>query len=377
VDRLLVEKQAIGFDLVHADILRWFPDLVRQLGGDPIALAAEAGIDFSALFRGVSRVGYRSMINLLEHAAATLGCPDFGLRLARLQGGVVCGPVSAVMQNSNTFGDALNYVATHCHAHSLAARVRLERDRMNGKLFVGHEILLEGLPNQRQTIEQMLLLGHLQAMAITGGKARAREIHFRNQQLSSLQTLRRYFGCQIRFDQKEDGIVFGKRDLLCPIVAPDEQLYEKVRMFIDENFTREAPIHARVRGVILQFIESEGCDKERVATELHLHPRTLLRRLRNEGKSFEEIRDEVRRDMALRYLCGTDLPLRRIAEKLGYAEQSVLTRSCTRWFAASPREIRAKSLRLSSLSFRSSPDIVLSRSVESSARASETVIAIH
>ena len=57
---------------------------------------------------------------------------------------------------------------------------------------------------------------------------------------------------------------------------------------------------------------------------LGIHPRTLQRRLRAENDSFEAIKDSVRRDVALRYLCQSDLPLSRIAEMLGYSETSVL-----------------------------------------------------
>ena len=330
------------FDLVHADHLRFFPELVAELGGHSQTLLRRVGIDPMHLPQ--SRVGYRASVNLLEMAARELHCADFGLRLASLQGGgAVFGLMGVVMKNSNTLGAALRYVAQHCHAHSLAARVRLERDRVGRKLFVGHEILLDRLPNRRQAVEQLLLLGHLNAVEITGGHARVRAVHFRHSRLLPLRTYHRYFGCEIRFDQKEDGVVFHDRDVLCPIVDRDAQLYEQATTFIDRNFTTVTPpVHARVRGVILQFIETEDCSKERVAAVLHLHPRTLLRRLRAEGKSFEEIKDEVRRDMALGYLQGTDLSLRRIAEKIGYSEHSVLTRSCSRWFAASPRELRSR-----------------------------------
>ena len=340
-------EQDADFDRVHADILRFFPKLVTELGGDPQSLLQRVGIDLSFLSQGQSKVGYRSIVNLLEFAAEQLQCPDFGMRLATLQrGGAVLGPIGVVMKNSNTLGEALRYVARHCHAHSLAARVRLEQDRISGKLFVGHEILADRLPNKRQAIEQLLLLGHLNAMEITGGQARVREVHFRYQRLVSLTTYRRYFGCEIRFDQQEDGLIFHERDLLCPIVDADAQLHERATTFIDTNFTRVTPpLHARVRGLVLQFIATENCSKERVAAELHLHPRTLLRRLNAEGKCFEAIKDEVRRDMALGYLQGTDLPLRRIAEKIGYAEHSVLTRSCSRWFAATPRELRSRAVR--------------------------------
>ena len=79
-----------------------------------------------------------------------------------------------------------------------------------------------------------------------------------------------------------------------------------------------------------------------VAAELHLHPRTLHRRLRAEGKSCHQIKDEVRRDLALRYLQRTDLDLMDIAERLGYSEHSVLTRSCLRWFSAPPSKVRSR-----------------------------------
>jgi len=332
-----------AFDRVHADILRFFPRLVTELGGDPQALARRVGIDLPVLSQGIATVGYRSMVNLLEFAAEELQCPDFGMRLAALQGSAVFGPMGEVMKHSRTFGEALRYVAKHCHAHSLAARVRLEPDPLGGKLFAGHEILVDRLPNKRQAIEQVLLLGHLIAMEITGGQARVREVHFRSQRLAPLATYRSYFGCEVRFDQMEDGVIFRDQDLLCPVINRDVRLYERASMFVDTNFARVTPpLHARVRGLVLQFIEAENCSKERVAAQLHLHPRTLLRRLKAEGKCFEEIKDEVRRDMALGYLQGTDLPLRRIAEKIGYAEHSVLTRSCSRWFAATPRELRSR-----------------------------------
>ncbi len=71
-----------------------------------------------------------------------------------------------------------------------------------------------------------------------------------------------------------------------------------------------------------------------------MHPRTLQRRLRDEGDSFEAIKDSVRRDVALRYLQQPNVSLVRVTEILGYSETSVLSRSCHRWFCASPRELR-------------------------------------
>lgn len=335
-----VEKgaaDALTYDTVRADILRGFADVVRELGGDAEALLRRFGVTSTI------GLGYRVAVNILEHAAAELNCPDFGMRLAMAQRSIN-GPMGTVMRNSRTFGEALRYAQAHYHVHSYAARIRIERDREAGAVFVGHDILLDNTPKKQQTIEQIFLLGHLNAYDSTGGKARARAILFRHQPLSQPSVYRRYFGCEVRFNQKDDGVVFLDRDLLCPIVDRDLQVYENTASFIAAEFTRaDQPMHAQVRGVILEFIGTKDCTNERVAAELNMHPRTLHRRLAAEGTSFLEIKDEIRRDVVLYYLQHTDLDMNRIAEKLGYSEHSVLTRSCTRWFAASPSQLRARS----------------------------------
>ena len=94
--------------------------------------------------------------------------------------------------------------------------------------------------------------------------------------------------------------------------------------------------------MILRHLGGEECNNEAIAAELCMHPRTLQRRLRSEGRSFESIKDEVRREVALMYLRQDDMPLTRVAEKLGYSETSVLSRSCHRWFDASPLQMRRR-----------------------------------
>ena len=334
-----------GFELLHVDALRFFPQLVRRLGGDGEAMMRQVGIDPAAFAKRSPSLGYRTVAALLELAAAELKRLDFGMQLATVQGGGrVFGPMGVAMENSNTLGEALEFVVDHIHAYSLAARMRLEPDRSTHRLLVPFDILLDRLPRKQQAIEQVLLLAHLNAVQITGGQARVREVLFSHQPLSPLRTYREYFGCEVRFDQAVDAVVFSERDLRCPIVNPDVQLYEMAATFIETRFTRVTPpMHARVRGLVLQYLGGDDCTNERVAADLCLHPRTLHRRLKAEGKSFEGIKDEARRDVALRHLQHTDLSLTRIAERLGYAETSVLSRSCFRWFGASPSRLRSGS----------------------------------
>jgi AraC-like DNA-binding protein len=92
----------------------------------------------------------------------------------------------------------------------------------------------------------------------------------------------------------------------------------------------------------MQFLWSGDCTNERVAAELNMHSRTLHRRLKSAGTSFQQIKDEVRRDILLYYVQQTDLEFARISERLGFTEQSAMTRSCRRWLSASPTKIRSQ-----------------------------------
>lgn len=333
------------FEVVNVETLRFFPELVVSLGGDPAPLLRRARIDPFIFGKKGAVLEYRAFVTLLELAAQTLERPDFGMRLAQLQAGdKVIGPVGVVMKNSSTMGQALGYCARHIHAYSLATKVRFAPDRPNHRLFVGLEILLDNLPGKAQALEHGLLLANRNIIDITGGAARVRSATFQHRPLSSLETYRELFGCDVRFGQPRDGVVFTEDDLLCEIVAADEQVYEMATSFVDARFPPAVPpMHARVRDLVRQLLGGDTCTNEFVASELCLHPRTLQRRLKLEGASFESIKDDVRRDVAGHHLRNTNMPLSRVAEKLGYAEASVLSRSCYRWFGAAPLQIRRQS----------------------------------
>ena len=88
---------------MRAEALRLFPEVVRELGGDPQVLLAQVHIDPPTLAEGDTLISYRAMIQLLELTAEDLGCPDFGLRLAARQGGIaVLGPLAVAMRNCGT-----------------------------------------------------------------------------------------------------------------------------------------------------------------------------------------------------------------------------------------------------------------------------------
>lgn len=329
--------------MVDAGILHLFPELVREHGGDPELLLRRARIDPAAILNRGALVEYRAIVHVLRNTAAELSCADFGLRLASIQDcDKALGPMGVVVRNSQTVGQAIEYCCKHIHAYSLATRTRLEPQRANHQVL-RVEILLDGVPDAHQTMEHALMLASQHIIKLTEGAARVREVLFTHEPQSPPQISRSLFGCEVRFGQRMNGIVLGDADLRQPIVRPDARILEMATSFIEARFPNsQPPLRASVRSLVLEYLGGEGCTVERVAEELCLHPRTLQRRLRAEGTSFDDVKDQVRRDLALRHITQGDLSLTCVAGKLGYAETSVLTRSCYRWFGATPGQLRRR-----------------------------------
>ena len=328
-------------EAVHAPLLLFYSELVQECGGKPDGLLVRAGMEPDGLASGLAT--YRQVAELLEITAASLGRPDFGMMLGLRQcrEGIE-GPLGQVMRHASRFGETLELAVRHGYAHSLASRTWLHRTASGRSILFGHDIVLEGLVSTRQVMEQILLFGHLTAIRLTGGAVRARRILLRHGCLSPTPVYRRYFGCDVRFDQRINATVYHEADMACPILSADLPAYIGELAAIEQRFAEKRPPLSRiVRGAILHALEDEDCTGERIAAQLGLHIRNLHRHLQREGTSFRLIKDNVRRDLARYYLRDTDLDMKTISERLGFSEQSALSRRAGKWFGGSPSAIRA------------------------------------
>ena len=77
-----------------------------------------------------------------------------------------------------------------------------------------------------------------------------------------------------------------------------------------------------------------------MAKKLGMSPRTLERRLAEEGVTFIDVLQQLKASLAIRYLEEEGMPISRIAWLLGFEEPSSFTHACRRWTGRSPRELR-------------------------------------
>ena len=151
--------------------------------------------------------------------------------------------------------------------------------------------------------------------------------------------------CAGRVQRPAAALAIDRADLDLPLGEHNEELRTLAVNYLNVQFpARRTSLAVQVRTVIDRLLGTGACGYAEVADALSMHPRTLQRRLRDEGTTFEDIKDDARRDLAQRYLAHPDVPLTQITALLDYGEQSALTRSCQRWFQTTPRALRPEPL---------------------------------
>ncbi len=105
-------------------------------------------------------------------------------------------------------------------------------------------------------------------------------------------------------------------------------------------YRRDREMVLKVREMLRSALPA-NLDLERAASALHVSPRTLHRRLADEGTNFRAVKDALRRDLALARLAGSDA-VAKIAADLGYADASAFFRAVTDWTGTSPTGYRRR-----------------------------------
>jgi len=157
----------------------------------------------------------------------------------------------------------------------------------------------------------------------------------------------RRFGVEVRFDQPAFAFHVGAADLATPCLGADAKAHAGACRECEEALAEvaSASMAQRVAGLLASVDDAAGAGYPRmseVATRCGISPRTLMRRLREDGTSWQQLLDEARQKRALWLLEHTGEAVEEIAARLGYVDTSNFSRTVRRWFGATPRELRAR-----------------------------------
>ena len=165
--------------------------------------------------------------------------------------------------------------------------------------------------------------------------------HYRSEGTSEMA---RFVGTKVEFgaDRDEFALNVDAREL--PLIHADSYLNDLLLKYCEAALADRrgdmSQLRTRVENAISSVLPHGKVRAEDVARSLGMSKRTLARRLSDEGLNFTEILQQLRRDLAVRYLDDRKLHVAKIAWLLGFHEVSAFTHAFKRWTGKTPREIR-------------------------------------
>ncbi len=143
----------------------------------------------------------------------------------------------------------------------------------------------------------------------------------------------------VRFDAGEDGVLFPISMMDSPNPTADaalRQLFERYAADQLAGIPAKPRLSQRVRACVRTLLPRGSAAADAVAAQLRMSERTLRRRLRAEGTSYQRVLDDVRIELARLYLTQERPAIADVALLLGFSDQSAFTKAFRRWTGRTP-----------------------------------------
>jgi AraC-like DNA-binding protein len=333
---------------IRAAALQGYETAAQTVGVAVQTQLRKAGLPSSCLQDPESFIPYSAFIRLLEETAFQGRCPEFGLRLAQHQQAYLEGPLTVLMRHAPNLNEALALGAQYGYVFSPVMRASFVPVVDEPTLVDVTLNISDGTDGPCAQTAEFVLLGILHVLRwLTEERVRPVLLLLPHAAMSSTEVYAQYFGCDCRFAATFAAVRMRLSDLSMALPARNPLLLEMARGYIEHHYgTARQLVSERVRIVLRQRLAMGRVGQGDIADALSLHPKTLQRRLAQEGERFDSLIDAVRRERFLELLVQPTRPsMAQIAMMVGYSEQSVLARSCQRWFGRSPSAIRMGSAR--------------------------------
>tara|TARA_R110001592_G_scaffold363372_1_gene685960 strand:- start:66779 stop:67801 length:1023 start_codon:yes stop_codon:yes gene_type:complete len=157
------------------------------------------------------------------------------------------------------------------------------------------------------------------------------------------KALEDYFGAPVTFSRPTNKVFFDRSFLGERFFSSNALLFEVLNNAMKTYFTlagEQAGFVDMVCREIMRCGTDDSSNAEKIAGRLAISPRTLRRRLLEEGYSFQEAKNLARRNRAKYFLSHTQMPLSEIAFELGYSELSSFSRAFRNWVGETPQSYR-------------------------------------
>jgi AraC-like DNA-binding protein len=192
------------------------------------------------------------------------------------------------------------------------------------------------------TVELTVSLSVLRVSRESGDQLQLARVCFRHE-LEDVSAFRGALHCEVETRSTWSGFALTREAWQLPLRRRDPLLRNWLERKAEQILARQAGqegVALEVRRLLAGAAGGDDASMEGAARRLGMSPRTLQRRLSQEGTSFNALREEVRKETAETFLADRTLSVGEVAFLLGFSEPGAFHRAFKRWHNTTPEAFR-------------------------------------
>lgn len=325
--------------------LRQIAEQIQHGGGDVGRWLGSSQLSEAHLGDPSLVVPHPVLRKLILDAMAITNEPALGLIVGARLAANSHGILGYAAMNSSTLREALELLVRYLRVRTSLVMLRYEIHGDTARLVFSEPAPLGDI--RRPVLEGVMLTIKNLLDHITTGACHIRQAAFPFEAPAYAALARDSFKCEVQYDQSWAGFALPSGVIDQALKLADPAAFQGALLICQrelEQITRDESLGAKVRRIMLgkpgQFPSLSA-----TAKLFHLTPRTLHRRLLQEGTSFKEILEDVRHMLALEQIKTGHLTVQEIAYTLGYTDIANFRRAFKRWEGVAPSGYRALNCR--------------------------------
>ncbi|MCP4440641.1 MAG: AraC family transcriptional regulator [Aureispira sp.] len=280
-----------------------------------------------------------------KEAILASGDAYLGLHIGEDSGFSALGIVGELIQHSSTIQHALENACIYLNLLTSAFKAELQiHGNYADLVFIPSPDCKRLYPTAlQQSLDWAMVFSLREYQLLTLEQAQPLLVQFTYPEPEQLSMYKQVFSCPIHFEAKQYLIRFDKNVLIQKILLANYDLLKILEQYAQKQISLlEKPLSfsKNVEQAILRQSNLALPQIEDIARTLNMSTRTLQRKLKAEDTSFQNILDEIRKNLALEYLQDSTIPVKEISFLLGYNEVSAFGRALKRWTGKTPTQYR-------------------------------------